>query len=127
VITGHMQRLAMMSLTAAVLIAVGISLSACSKGAKGERGERGPQGDQGETGPQGTPGSSAIHIRTGHGPDETFCPLGENVIAAFCVDRNGAASTATFISSRGEAPTGAACPDATQTTVYCAIVTLARP
>jgi hypothetical protein len=122
-----MHRLAMMSLTAAILIAVGMTLSACSKGAKGERGERGPQGDPGEAGPPGTPGSSAIHIRTGHGPDETFCPLGENLIAAFCVDRNGTASTAAFLASRGEAPTGASCPDATQTTVYCAVVTLASP
>lgn len=117
----------MMSLTAAVVIAVGITLSACSKATKGERGERGAQGEQGETGPTGPTGSSAIHIRTGRGPDETFCPIGENAIAAFCVDRNGAATTATFIANRGEAPTGAACPDATQTTVYCAIVTLARP
>ena len=122
-----MQRLAVTSLAVALLVAVALTLSGCSKGAKGERGERGPPGDAGETGPPGAAGSSAIHIRTGRGPEPTFCPLGENVISAFCVSQTGAVTTPTFIAKQPDPPSGVSCPDATLTTVYCAIVTLARP
>ena len=87
-----------------VLLASTLSVAGCSKAEKGERGEPGPTGDRGEAGPPGPAGSSAIHVRSGRGPDETFCPLGEHVVSAFCISQTDVVSTPTFVSSGAEPP-----------------------